>query len=788
MKYCTPSFGSLLIIIILLGTSVALPRSTMCTFSSRLLPAGPLGKWSGASHNGTAAGSCLIELGPGLVAIASNDAVAVSGWSTSRPTDATSVLFLEVSFTVADDTILYPFGVAFRLMMQRSTANVPSVYTVRTSDDRFTSDGSIVHLYAPVGVREPVLIHLPPYTRAFPTLRFRLYQREAAVAASPADALILSDPPVGHPPGTETQLGVSTSTDTMTVDAWLLHLEDPAVCGCRHGEPVAFGAHAMSSLRAATRRVLHSPPDQYPVLTTTPLGQHSSIVAPSDPEAVTGPEAVGWMDVLCHCDCRPPPPPLPVGGTFPLLSPAAVPTVAPAELTNLPPWHVPVASLVQVPALAPEQVPLLGPAQVPVVAPEHVPAVSPSQAPALAPSQVPVVAPEQVPLLGPAQVPVVAPEHVPAVSPSQAPALAPSQVPVVAPEQVPLLGPAQVPVVAPEHVPAVSPSQAPALSPVLVPLLSPSDHPACAAVPVVTCMTLLEDGYTTSGVYTVDPDGGGGRAPFQAYCEQTLGGGGWMLMFNRRAGTDNVEACGSTTHEFMNMECGDVTAVGAGDSYAIGQDARLAYPHTELMMVQSLAGVVDCDDAMIVGYPAGTDLWPNTTGLVHIPLDYVCDLSGSTCDFDNVTWKYAGDSWFHNARCLSNYSGEFGHRGDYGVCHDGAFAVGNSIGPFAGSFTGDRQWYDFVKLWDYRAMQAKDHQERLFHRVGGPPSVVCTLPDEWSGSGRYVFCSQECDDGNCTLGQLTRGVACALGYAGNASVSGASCAGRFFEGLEGGCW
>ena len=67
------------------------------------------------------------------------------------------------------------------------------------------------------------------------------------------------------------------------------------------------------------------------------------------------------------------------------------------------------------------------------------------------------------------------------------------------------------------------------------------------APPVLkNCQALMLAGYTTSGVYTIDPDGAGGNAPYNCYCNQTDNGGGWTLVFNHDVAggywTNNTEA------------------------------------------------------------------------------------------------------------------------------------------------------------------------------------------------------------------------------------------------------
>ncbi|MEQ8829840.1 MAG: fibrinogen-like YCDxxxxGGGW domain-containing protein [Alphaproteobacteria bacterium] len=54
-----------------------------------------------------------------------------------------------------------------------------------------------------------------------------------------------------------------------------------------------------------------------------------------------------------------------------------------------------------------------------------------------------------------------------------------------------------------------------------------------------SCKEWLDKGFSTSGVYVIDPDGSGGSSPYDVYCDMVEDGGGWTLVATVSAGGGN---------------------------------------------------------------------------------------------------------------------------------------------------------------------------------------------------------------------------------------------------------
>ena len=111
------------------------------------------------------------------------------------------------------------------------------------------------------------------------------------------------------------------------------------------------------------------------------------------------------------------------------------------------------------------------------------------------------------------------------------------------------------------------------------------------------CADILSNGWSIGdGVYSIDPDGSGGSAPYDVYCDMTTDGGGWMrithLHSNRDIGSIKrntpffTASCGNkTAHPFTNTSNAnlvlDNSTYGMLDSTAFLQNATDVRPHLQ---------------------------------------------------------------------------------------------------------------------------------------------------------------------------------------------------------------
>ncbi|HYH98855.1 fibrinogen-like YCDxxxxGGGW domain-containing protein [Hyalangium sp.] len=90
------------------------------------------------------------------------------------------------------------------------------------------------------------------------------------------------------------------------------------------------------------------------------------------------------------------------------------------------------------------------------------------------------------------------------------------------------------------------------------PCLHPSEPGCSAAAAALSCKALKKTPSFVGGdgTYWIDPDGAGGKDPFEAWCDMTTEGGGWTRVFSVLApATDCVMGTGYTADPRVRSEC-----------------------------------------------------------------------------------------------------------------------------------------------------------------------------------------------------------------------------------------
>ncbi|MCX6355960.1 MAG: fibrinogen-like YCDxxxxGGGW domain-containing protein [Candidatus Aureabacteria bacterium] len=115
----------------------------------------------------------------------------------------------------------------------------------------------------------------------------------------------------------------------------------------------------------------------------------------------------------------------------------------------------------------------------------------------------------------------------------------------------------------------------PTPTPTITPTPTYAYYASCKAIKTATPSA-------ADGTYTIDPDGQGGNAPFDAYCDMTNNGGGWtLIMKGTKNNTFNYEANYWTTSNTLNPTDLSLTVGSA------------KYPSFNTMPFTAIRGCVD---------------------------------------------------------------------------------------------------------------------------------------------------------------------------------------------------
>ncbi len=227
----------------------------------------------------------------------------------------------------------------------------------------------------------------------------------------------------------------------------------------------------------------------------------------------------------------------------------------------------------------------------------------------------------------------------------------------------------------------------------------------CAAI-------LMQNPQAMSGVYTIDPDGNGGKAPFDVHCNMTIDGGGWALVLNLDTSDGHVMWWGNTKWNDGTTKGTAMTAltedhVNAGwNDYSGAKDILLVVHNEGTVIGWKSFGKVTTDpmrvhlqggdNTLMTSGVKGSDIAQVWTGERLVRLSTAlyanhCVQTGGQCTTGNTGSPDGDRIGSHEATPQDNVGGGLGNWHDMNFCCNGNYGNGKTCNGQAFRTTSEAQ-------------------------------------------------------------------------------------------------
>jgi cysteine-rich repeat protein len=109
-----------------------------------------------------------------------------------------------------------------------------------------------------------------------------------------------------------------------------------------------------------------------------------------------------------------------------------------------------------------------------------------------------------------------------------------------------------------------------------------------SAAPLASCAAFLAEGYHSSGLYALDPDGAGGADAFLAPCDMATADGGWTMLTRNDATDDEPSGCLPRLASGGGQACGTPSC-----------DADFAVPAADLLFTEMVWAAYDASGGIL---------------------------------------------------------------------------------------------------------------------------------------------------------------------------------------------